>query len=103
MLEPVLIGGLLLVVVVLLVMQFRSLGARPPTDLAERVQALTENLVNLQRTLDARIEHSGQALNTSLVTSLTQLTTQLVSRIDHSRLDSQMAFEERAQGMHREL
>jgi DNA recombination protein RmuC len=103
MLEFAIIGGLVLVVCALLIMQFRHLGRQPPADLAERMQALSENLVNLQRTLDARIEHSGQALNTSLVTGLTQLTTQLVSRIDHSRLDSQTAMEERLQAMHREL
>ena len=85
MLEFAIIGGLVLVVCALLIMQFRHLGRQPPADLAERVQALSENLVNLQRTLDARIEHSGQALNTSLVTGLTQLTTQLVSPDGHGR------------------
>jgi DNA recombination protein RmuC len=97
------IGGLLLVVLTVLLLLFRSLGRRPSADVAERLQALAENVVNLQRSLDARIEHSGQALNSSLVTGLTQLTTQLVSRVDQSRLESQMAMEGRLQAVHREL
>lgn len=97
------IGGLLLVVLTVLLLLFRSLGRRPSADVAERLQALAENVVNLQRNLDARIEHSGQALNSSLVTGLTQLTTQLVSRVDQSRLESQMAMEGRLQAVHREL
>ena len=60
-------------------------------------------MLHLQRSLDARIDHSTQALNTSLVTGLTQLTTQLVSRVDGARLDGQLAMEERAQAVHREL
>jgi DNA recombination protein RmuC len=103
MLELAIIGGLLLVVLTMLIMLCRNLGRQPSADLTERVQALGENVVNLQRILDARIEHSSQALNTSLVTGLTQLTTQVVSRVDQSRLDSLMAMEERLQAMHREL
>jgi DNA recombination protein RmuC len=103
MLESVIIGGLGLVIMALLAWYVRMLGRRPPSDLAERVQMLSEGLLNLQRTLDARIDHSTQALNTSLVTGLTQLTTQLVSRVDQARLDSQMAMEERLQAVHREL
>ena len=64
---------------------------------------VSEGLLNLQRTLDARIDHSTQALNTSLITGLTQLSTQLVSRVDNARLDGQMAMEERSQAVHREL
>jgi DNA recombination protein RmuC len=103
MLELVIIGGLGLVVIALLVWHLRTLGRQAPSDLADRVQMLSEGLLNLQRTLDARIDHSTQALNTSLVTGLTQLTTQLVSRVDHARLDSQMTMEERLQAVHREL
>jgi DNA recombination protein RmuC len=103
MLELAVIGALVLVVCVLLSMQFRSLGRRPAADLAERVQALSEHVASLQRTLDGRIEHSSQALNTSLLTGLTQLTSQLVSRIDHARLDGQLAMEERLQTVQREL
>jgi DNA recombination protein RmuC len=103
MLELVIIGGLGLVVIALLVWHLRMLGRQAPSDLADRVQMLSEGLLNLQRTLDARIDHSTQALNTSLVTGLTQLTTQLVSRVDHARLDSQMTMEERLQAVHREL
>jgi DNA recombination protein RmuC len=103
MLELVIIGGLGLVVIALLVWPLRTLGRQSPSDLADRVQLLSEGLLNLQRTLDARIDHSTQALNTSLVTGLTQLTAQLVSRVDHARLDSQMTMEERLQAVHREL
>ena len=103
MLESVIIGGLGLVIMALLAWYVRTLGRRSPSDLAERVQMLSEGLLNLQRTLDARIDHSTQALNTALVTGLTQLTTQLVSRVDQARLDSQMAMEERLQAVHREL
>src|SRR5919108_5789025 len=103
MLEVVIIGGLGLVIMALLGWSLRTLGRRSSPDLAERVQMLSEGLVNLQRTLDARLDHSTQALNTSLVTGLTQLTTQLVSRVDQARLDSQMAMEERLQAVHREL
>jgi DNA recombination protein RmuC len=103
MLELVIIGGLGLMITTLLAWCLRTLGHRSPSDLAERVQMLSEGLLNLQRTLDARIDHSGQALNTSLVTGLTQLTTQLVSRVDQARLDGQMGMEERMQAVHREL
>ena len=103
MLEWVIIGGLALVIMALLGWYLRTLGRRSPQDLAERVQMLSEALLNLQRTLDARIDHSTQALNTSLVTGLTQLTTQLVSRVDQARLDSQIGMEERLQAVHREL
>ncbi len=103
MLELVIIGGLGLVVVVLLLWHLRTLGRQPSSDLAERVHLLSEGLLNLQRTLDARLDHSTQALNTSLVTGLTQLTTQLVSQVDHARLDSQTAMEDRLQAVHREL
>jgi DNA recombination protein RmuC len=103
MLELVLIAGLGLISIALLVWHLRSLGRQPPSDLIERVQLLSEGLLNLQRTLDARLDHSTQALNTSLVTGLTQLTTQLVSRVESARLDSQMAMEERLQAVHREL
>lgn len=103
MLELVIISGLGLVVIALVLWHLRLLRRQPPADLAERVQVLSEGLLNLQHTLDARIDHSTQALNTSLVTGLTQLTTQLVSRVDSAHLDSQMAMEERLQGVHREL
>jgi DNA recombination protein RmuC len=103
MLELVMISGLVLVVIALIAWQLRALGSRSTAALADRVQMLSEGLLNLQRTLDARIEYSSQSLNTALVTGLTQLTTQLVSRIDHARLDSQMAMEERLQAVHREL
>jgi DNA recombination protein RmuC len=103
MLELVIIGGLGLVVVVLLLWHLRALQRQPSSDLAERVRLLSEGLLNLQRTLDARLDHSTQALNTSLVTGLTQLTTQLVSQVDHARLDSQTAMEDRLQAVHREL
>jgi DNA recombination protein RmuC len=103
MLELVIIGGLGLVIVALLAWHLHTLGRQSPPDLADRVQILSEGLLNLQRTLDARLDHSTQALNTSLVTGLTQLTTQLVSRVDQARLDSQMAMEERLQAVHREL
>jgi DNA recombination protein RmuC len=103
MLELGIISGLGLVVIALLVWHLRTLGRQSPSDLAGRVQMLSEGLLNLQRTLDARIDHSTQALNTSLVTGLTQLATQLVSRIDTARLDSQIATEERLQAVHREL
>jgi DNA recombination protein RmuC len=103
MLELVIISGLGLVSIVLLVCYLRMWGRPSQPDLAERVQMLAEGLLNLQRSLDARLDHSTQALNTSLVTGLTQLTTQLVSRVDGARLDSQMAMEERLQAVHREL
>jgi DNA recombination protein RmuC len=103
MLELVIIGGLGLVVVILLLWHLRALQRQPSSDLAERVHILSEGLLNLQRTLDARLDHSSQALNTSLVTGLTQLTTQLVSQVDHARLDGQTAMEERLQAVHREL
>ncbi|MGH8064124.1 MAG: DNA recombination protein RmuC [Candidatus Entotheonellia bacterium] len=103
MLELVLISSLGLVVIALLVWHLCTLGRRPSPDLADRVQVLSEGLFNLQRTLDARIDHSTQALNTSLVTGLTQLSTQLVARVDHARLDSHMTMEERLQAVHREL
>jgi CII-binding regulator of phage lambda lysogenization HflD len=103
MLEFVVIGGLGLVITALLVWYLCTLGRQSPSDFGERVQMLSEGLLNLQRTLDARIDHSAQALNTSLVTGLTQLTTQLVSRIDQARLDSRMAMEERLQAVHHEL
>src|SRR5919109_4461008 len=103
MLELVIIGGLGLVIIALLAWYLCTLGRQSPSDLAERVQMLSEGLLNLQRTLDARIDHSAQALNTSLVTGLTQLTTQLLSRIDQTRLDSQMAMEGRLQAVHHEL
>jgi DNA recombination protein RmuC len=103
MLELVIIGGLGLVVVILLLWHLRALQRHPSSDLAERVHVLSEGLLSLQRTLDARLDHSTQALNTSLVTGLTQLTTQLVSQVDHARLDSQTAMEDRLQAVHREL
>jgi DNA recombination protein RmuC len=103
MLELVMISGFGVVVIALLVWHLHALRRQPPSAMAERVQVLSEGLLNLQRTLDARIDHSTQALNTSLVTGLTQLSTQLVSRVDHARLDSQMAMEERLQAVHREL
>jgi DNA recombination protein RmuC len=103
MLELVIISGLGLLVIILLTWYLRTLGRPSTPDLAERVQGLSEGLLNLQRTLDARIDRSSQALNTSLVTGLTQLTTQLVSRVDNARLDSQMSMEERLQAVHREL
>ena len=103
MLELVLISSLGLAVIALLVWRRCTLGRRPSPDLVDRVQVLSEGLFNLQRTLDARIDHSTQALNTSLVTGLTQLSTQLVSRVDHARLDGQMAMEDRLQAVHREL
>jgi DNA recombination protein RmuC len=103
MLELVIIGGLGLVVVILLLWHLRALQRHPSSDLAERVHVLSEGLLSLQRTLDARLDHSIQALNTSLVTGLTQLTTQLVSQVDHARLDSQTAMEDRLQAVHREL
>jgi DNA recombination protein RmuC len=101
--ELVIIGSAALVIVALLVWYVHRLGRQSPQELAERVQLLAEGLLNLQRTLDARIDHSTQALNTSLLTGLTQLSTQLVSRADQAHLDSQMAMEERSQAMHREL
>jgi DNA recombination protein RmuC len=103
MLELVLISSLGLAVIALLVWRLCALGRPPSPNLADRVQVLSEGLFNLQRTLDARIDHSTQALNTSLVTGLTQLSTQLVARVDHARLDSQMTMEERLQAVHREL
>jgi DNA recombination protein RmuC len=103
MLELVIISGLGLIVVILLAWYLRTLGRPSTPDLTERVQGLSEGLLNLQRTLDARIDQSSQALNTSLVAGLTQLTTQLVSRVDNARLDSQMSMEERLQAVHREL
>jgi DNA recombination protein RmuC len=103
MLELVIIGGLGLVVVILLLWHLCALQRHPSSDLAERVHVLSEGLLSLQRTLDARLDHSTQALNTSLVTGLTQLTTQLVSQVDHARLDGQAAMEERLQAVHREL
>jgi DNA recombination protein RmuC len=103
MLELVIIGGLGLMIMALLVWYLCTLRRPSSSDLADRVQMLSEGLLNLQRTLDARIDHSTQALNTSLITGLTQLTTQLVSRVDQARLDSQIAMEERLQAVHREL
>ncbi len=103
MLELVIIGGLGLVVMALLVWYLCALRRPSSSDFADRVQMLSEGLFNLQRTLDARIDHSAQPLNTSLVTCLTQLTTQLVSRVDQARLDSQIAMEERLQAVPREL
>ena len=101
--ELVIIGSLALVIVALLVGYVHRLGRQSPQELVERVQRLWEGLLNVQRTLDARIDHSTQALNTSLLTGLTQLSTQLVSHVDQARLDSQMAMEERLQAMHHEL
>jgi DNA recombination protein RmuC len=105
MLELAAISGLALVIILLicLICLRRTPGRQPPADLAARLQVLSEGLLNLQRTLDARIDHASQALNTSLVTGLTQLTTQLISRIDHARLHNQMAMEDRSQAVHRDL
>jgi DNA recombination protein RmuC len=103
MLELVLISGFGVAVTALLIWHLRTLGRQSPPDLADRIQGLSEGLLNLQRTLDARIDHSTQALNTSLITGLTQLSTHLVSRVDNARLDGQMAMEERSQAVHREL
>jgi DNA recombination protein RmuC len=103
MLELVLISGFGVAVMALLVWHLRTSGRQSVPDVANRIQGLSEGLLNLQRTLDARIDHSTQALNTSLITGLTQLSTQLVSRVDNARLDNQMAVEERAQAMHRVL
>jgi DNA recombination protein RmuC len=103
MLELVLISGFGVAVMALLVWHLRTSGRQSSPDVANRMQGLSEGLLNLQRTLDARIDHSTQALNTSLITGLTQLSTQLVSRVDNARLDNQMAVEERAQAMHRVL
>jgi DNA recombination protein RmuC len=103
MLELVIIAGLGLIITALLVWHLRTLAQQPPSGLAERVQLLSDGLLNLQRTLDARIDRSTQALNTSLITGLTQLATQLVSRVDRASLDSQLTTEERLQAVHREL
>jgi DNA recombination protein RmuC len=103
MLELVIISGFGVAITALLVWHLRTLGRQPSSGLTDRLHGLSEGLLNLQRTLDARIDHSTQALNTSLITGLTQLSTQLVSRVDNARLDNQMAVEERAQAMHREL
>lgn len=103
MLEVVAIGGLAIVVFVLLILQLRTLGHRPSTDAADRMQMLADSLVTLQRSLDARIDQASQALNTSLVSGLTQLTAQLVSQIDHSRQESQHTIDQRLQAVHREL
>lgn len=103
MLELVTIGGLVLVVLVLLILQFRSGERHAPTDVANRLQGLSDSLVHLQQTLDARIDHVTQALNTSLVTGLTQLTSHLVSQIDHARQESQTVIDQRMQAVHREL
>jgi DNA recombination protein RmuC len=103
MLELLIIGGLGLLIMAWLAWYLCRLRRPSSSDLADQVQTLAEGLVNLQRTLDARIDHSTQALNTSLVTGLTQLTAQLVSRVDQARLDSQIAMEERLQAVHREL
>ena len=103
MLELVLISGFGVAVTALLVWHLRTLGRQSIPDVANRMQGLSEGLLNLQRTLDARIDHSTQALNTSLITGLTQLSTQLVSRVDNARLDNHMAMEERTQAVHREL
>ena len=60
-------------------------------------------MLNLQRTLDARIDHSTQALNTSLITGLTQLTTQLVSRVDQCPSRQPDGHGRTLQAVHREL
>ena len=101
--EWVIIGGLGLVFMALLVWYPRTLGHRSSSDLSEQVQMISEGLLSLQRTLDARVDHSAQALNSSLVTGLTQLTTQMVSHVDQARFDGQMAMEDRLQVMHREI
>jgi DNA recombination protein RmuC len=103
MLELAIIGGLGLVILALLAWYVCTLRRPSPSDPADRLQMLSEGLLQLQQTLDARIDHSTQALNTSLLTGLTQLSTQLVARVDQARLDSQMAMEERLQAVHREL
>lgn len=103
MLELATIGGLVLVVLVLLIRQVRSGERHTPTDVANRLQGLSDSLVHLQQTLDARIDHVTQALNTSLVTGLTQLTSHLVSQIDHARQESQTVIDQRMQAVHREL
>jgi DNA recombination protein RmuC len=103
MLELAIIGGLGLAVIALLVWHLGTLAGHPSSDLGDRVQVLSESLLNLHRTLDARIDHSTQSLNTSLVTGLSQLSAQLVSHVDQARLGSQMAMEERLQAVHREL
>ncbi|HSF30395.1 MAG TPA: DNA recombination protein RmuC [Candidatus Tectomicrobia bacterium] len=103
MLELLIIGSLGAITMALLVWHLHRLWQQPSSDLIERVQFLSEGLLNLQRTLDARLDHSTQALNTSLVTGLTQLTTQLVSRVDSARLDSQMAMEERLRAVQHEV
>jgi DNA recombination protein RmuC len=103
MFEIAAIGGLALVVLILLTLQLRTLSHQPPADLADHLHGLSDSLIALQRTLDARIDHANQALNTSLVTGLTHLTTQLVSQIDRSRQDSQNSLDQRMQAVHREL
>ncbi len=105
MLELIAVSGLLLVVIAvfLLTWHIRALQGQPHTEVRERLQALSDGLLNLQRTLDARIDHAGQSMNTVLVTGLTQLSGQLVSRIDAARLDGQLASDDRIQAVHREL
>lgn len=105
MLELVIVSALVLLAIVcaVLIWQIHILKRRSPAGAADRLQTLAEGLLTLQRTLDARIEHSGQATNSVLVAGLTQLSTQLVSRIDTVRLESQLALEDRLQRVHREL
>lgn len=103
MLELTAIAALALVVLVLLVLQLRGLGRHPPADVVDRVQGLADSLGDLQRTLEARIDHTSQALNAALVAGLTQLTTQLVAQIDRSRQESHTAIDQRLQAVHREL
>jgi hypothetical protein len=68
-LELAAIGALALVVCILLTLQRHRSGRRPPTDVADRIQVLSDSLVTLQRTLDARLDYATEGLNTSLVTA----------------------------------
>ncbi|MGH8059591.1 MAG: hypothetical protein ACREOH_20520, partial [Candidatus Entotheonellia bacterium] len=92
MLELVIVSALVLLAIIcaVLIWQIHILKRRSLAGGADRLQTLADGLLTLQRTLDARIEHSGQATTSVLVTGLTQLSTQLVSRIDTVRLESQL-------------
>jgi DNA recombination protein RmuC len=103
MLELTAVGALGLAVITLWIVLRRRAGRPRPADGEQRLQALADGLLQLQRTLDARLDQVAHALNTALVGGLTQLTTQLVSQIEHSHQASQTAIEQRWQAMHRDL
>lgn len=88
MLDPIAVAVLVLIAAVLGVLIWSTIARRRQrqAELAERLQALSDGLLHLQHTLDSRLDHTNQAWHTALLTGLTQLSTQLVTRVDAIQL-----------------